>query len=225
MDSLTNERRLVSRVLRHWHDAAKGRRCPSKSQIDPSLVGDDWASCAVIALDPTLDQSSFIIVGANLLPPRHDAVDGMPVTACPARSLLAVLVKYLPRFQPNGGPLAVSGIAAHGAGPVLFRSVLLPLSEDGARIDSVLGAANFRELHKGEDKELHTRLQVAILAVETGQIWEIFNPLWGGWGRTVVTAIDKDRTTVRHKVNRQTLAVKTDDLMQQPEKYRFIAYS
>jgi hypothetical protein len=70
--------------------------------------------------------------------------------------------------------------AAHGAGSVLCRAVLLPLSDDGgAHIDSVLGAANFRELHKGEDKELHTRLQVAILDVEKGQLWEVYKPSLG----------------------------------------------
>jgi hypothetical protein len=223
--SSTNERRLVSRVLHYWHDSAKGRRCPSASQIDPALVGDDWANCAVIWLDPELERSTFIVVGANLLPPRHDAVDGEPIAACPAHSLLAVLVKYLARFQPNGGPLSVSGTAMHGTGPVLFRSVLLPLSEDGTHIDSVLGAANFRELRRGEDKALHTRLQVAILAVEKGQVWDVFNPLWGGWARALVTTVDKDRATVRRKTGLQTLACKTDDMIRRPEKYRFIAYS
>jgi hypothetical protein len=223
--SSTNERRLVSRVLHYWHDAAKGRRCPSASQIDPALVGDDWANCAVIWLDPELVRSTFIVVGANLLPPRRGAVDGEPIAACPAHSLLAVLVKYLARFQPNGGPLSVSGTAMHGTGPVLFRSVLLPLSEDGTHIDSVLGAANFRELRRGEDKALHTRLQVAILAVEKGQVWDVFNPLWGGWARALVTTVDKDRATVRRKTSLQTLARKTGDMIRRPEKYRFIAYS
>jgi hypothetical protein len=223
--SLTDERRLVSRILRHWHDAAGERRCPSESEINPVLIGNDWANCAIIRLDPQLDQSRFVMVGANLLPPRHEAVDGQLIGACPAHSVLGVLVKYLPRFQPNGGPLSVSGTVTHGSGPVLFRSVLLPLSEDGAHIDSVLGAANFRELRQGEDKALHTRLQVAILAVEKGQIWEVFNPLWGGWSRAVVTKVDQDRATVRQKTGLQTLVCKPDDMTQHPEKYRFVAYS
>src|ERR1700730_439402 len=89
--SSTNERRLVSRVLHYWHDAAKGRRCPSASQIDPALVGDDWANCAVIWLDPELVRSTFILVGAHLLPPSHGAVDGEPLAACAAHSLIALL--------------------------------------------------------------------------------------------------------------------------------------
>jgi hypothetical protein len=226
METFSDERRLVSRVLRHWHDMAIGQRFPSRSQIDPWLVGDDWASCSLISLEPELARSTIVVAGANLLPPRHEPVDGQPIANCPHQSLLAVLIKYLPRFQPNGGPLSISGTATHGPGPVLFRAVLLPLSDDGgAHIDSVLGGANFRELHQGEDKELRTRLQVAILDVEMGQIWEVYNPLWGGWGRVVVAAIDKDSAKLRHQTNSQTMTCKVGEMIQHTDKYRFIGYS
>jgi hypothetical protein len=226
METLTDERRLVSRVLRHWHEMAIGKRFPNWSQIDPWLVGDDWANCAVVRFGPTLDQSSFVVVGPNLLPPQHESLDGKSIAACPHDTLLGALVKYLPRFQPNGGPLGVAGTAKHGAGLVLFRGVLLPLSDDGgAHIDSVLAAANFRELRKGEDKELRTRLHVAILDVEKGQVWEVYNPLWGGWSRAVVTGFDKDSAKLRHKTSLQTMACKPDEMIQHTEKFRFIGYS
>ena len=46
-----------------------------------------------------------------------------------------------------------------------------PVSADGgAHIDSVIGAANFRDLRMGEDKEPRTRLKVAILDVEKGRL-------------------------------------------------------
>jgi hypothetical protein len=226
MESFLDERRLVSRVLRHWHDMALGQRFPSRGQIDPWLVGDDWASCALIELAPELAQSTIAVAGANLLPPNRDVLDGKPITACPPQSLLATLLAYLPRFRPNGGPLSVRGTASHGPEPVLFRAVLLPLSDDGgAHIDSVLAAANFRELHKGEDKELRTRLQLAILDVEKGQIWEVYNPLWGGWSRALVAAIDQAGAKLRHQTSRQMIVCKTDEMIQHTEKYRFIGYS
>jgi hypothetical protein len=226
MDTLIDERRLVSRVVRHWHDMALGQCFPSRDQIDPWFVGDDWASCTLIQLAPQLDNSTFVVVGPNLLPLNHEPLDGKPITACPHDALLGVLVKYLPRFQPNGGPLSISGTATHGVGPVIFRAVLLPLSSDGgAHIDSVLGAANFRPLHKGEDKELHTRLQVAVLDVEKGQLWEVYNPLWGGWAKAVVSLIEKDMAKLRHKSSMQTMTCKAADMLQHAKKYRFIGYS
>ena len=38
------------------------------------------------------------------------------------------------------------GVGTHVGTAVLYRSILLPLSEDGRRIDGVLGAANCREV-------------------------------------------------------------------------------
>jgi hypothetical protein len=227
MDTLTDERRLVSRVVGHWRDRALEKRFPSRDQIDRWLVGDDWVSCTLIELASQDDQSTFVVVGPNLLPPGHEPVEGKPISACPRNTLLAALVRYLPRFQPNGGPLSISGTAIHGAGPILFRAALLPLSSDGgARIDSVLGAANFRELQEGEDRELRTRLQVAILNVEKGQLWEVYNPtFWGGWGKAVVTVIEKDVAKLRHKSSAQTITCKVADMLQHAEKYRFVGYS
>jgi hypothetical protein len=37
-------------------------------------------------------------------------------------------------------------VGRHVGAPVLFRSILLPLSESGGRIDGVLGAVNCREI-------------------------------------------------------------------------------
>jgi hypothetical protein len=226
-DSLLNERRLVTRVLHHWHETAMGQRFPHAGQIDPWLVGDDWSSCALIRLAAEIEESRFVVVGADLLPQRQLVLDGEAVAACPAGSVLGVMMKYLPRFQPNGGPLRVSGAAQHFGNPVLFRAVLLPLSDDEVHIDHVLAAANFRPLHRGEEKELRTRLEVAILKVEKGQIWEVFNPLWGGWGRATVTAVDDARkeASLRHQTTRQSVSAALGDMTEHTERYRFLSYS
>ena len=49
-DTLFDERRLVSRVLRHWQEMALGRDLPSKDHIDPWLIGDDWSYCMLLSL-------------------------------------------------------------------------------------------------------------------------------------------------------------------------------
>ena len=111
--------------------------------------------------------------------------------------------------------------------PVLFRGVLLPLSDDAVHIDHVLASANFRDLRRGEDKELKTRLEVAILTVEKGQIWEVFNPLWGGWARAVVSSIDEEKSqaALRHQTSRQTMSASLSDMTEHTERYRFLTYS
>ncbi len=40
---------------------------------------------------------------------------------------------------------------------ILYRAILMPLSEDGARIDGILGAANYREV--GQNHKIEMRRQ------------------------------------------------------------------
>jgi hypothetical protein len=44
------KRRLVDRVLRTWEKMAHGGRFPRRGQIEPSMLGEDWANCLVIAV-------------------------------------------------------------------------------------------------------------------------------------------------------------------------------
>jgi hypothetical protein len=225
MDTLLEERRLVSRVFRHWTEMSTAKRFASLDDIDPWLVGDDWANCVLIRVDPELDRSTFVVVGKNLLPQHNESLDGQPIAACPKEPLLGAILKYLARFHPDGGPLGIAGTATHHGAPILFRAVLLPLSTDGACIDHILGAANFRALHNGEDKQLRTRLQVVMLKVEKGQIWSVYAPMLGGWVPAKVTAVEGDRAALRQTGTMQTITLKPSEMMRYPERYRFISYS
>jgi hypothetical protein len=225
MDSLLRERRLVTRVFRRWTALAEGRRFPSRSQIEASLIGEERESCAVIKLDAEVKRSTFLIVGPNLVPPGHAPLEGKPITDCPSNTLLSAMLKYLPRFQPNGGPLGITGTADHLGTSILHRSVLLPLSDDGTQIDSVFGVASFRALRQGEDKELRTRPQVVMLDVESGQIWEIYEPLVGAWSRATVVAVEGERVTLRHRESRRLITCSKNEMAQRTERYRFLSYS
>jgi len=204
---------------------ATGQRVPRQTQIDPWLIGEDWAYCVLIKLDPVFERSRFSAVGPRLQPPRLPPLDGQPITACPDDCLLGAMMKYLARFYPITDPLRVSGTAHQLGAGILFRGVFLPLSEDRAHIDGILGAANFRELHRGEEKELKTRLEVGVLAVQKGQVWDIFHPTWGGWTRAVVTAIDGERAILRRQGQAgQSTSCARADMLQRSERYRFIAH-
>src|SRR5581483_5404010 len=63
---LLADNRLVLRVLRHWDDAGANRLFPSKSQIDPWVIGDDWANCALIDLHHRVERSTIVAVGSKL---------------------------------------------------------------------------------------------------------------------------------------------------------------
>jgi hypothetical protein len=74
----------------------------------------------------------------------------LAVALCPKDTLAGVLLSHLPRVLSAGRCLIIEGGATLDGAPILFRSALLPLSDDGMAIDHVLGAANHRTLRAGD---------------------------------------------------------------------------
>ena len=129
------ERRLVERVLGHWTKVATRQHFPRLSEIDPWMVGDDWANCVVIAVQSPIELSYFAAAGKNL------------AVALSTRDTLAgLLLSHLPPVLSARRCLIVEGEATLRGVPILYRAALLPLSDDGVFIDHVLGAANHRTL-------------------------------------------------------------------------------
>jgi hypothetical protein len=133
------QRRLVDRVLRLWTDKAGGQRFPSLDQIEPSMLGVDWANCVVIAVRSPSQFSYFVHVGENL-----------SYTHTPDDSLAGVLLPHLPQILAEGHCLMIEGCETLRGSGVLYRGALYPLSYDGSTIDHVLGAANCRPLREND---------------------------------------------------------------------------
>jgi hypothetical protein len=159
MDDLLDERRLVSRALRHWTELSAGQRLPRKIYIEHFMSGDDRASSTLIKVGPSLEQSTFVFVGDYLLLSLEYDLDGKPVDQCPPDTLLEVTISYLPRVLSSRMSVTVEGCTAvHFGVPILFRTALLPLADDGITIDHVLCATNYRKLPAAEHVEPYVRL-------------------------------------------------------------------
>jgi hypothetical protein len=137
---MQRERRLVDRVLRLWRELAHGGRFPRRDQIEPSILGEDWANCLVIAVQSPVQLSYFVTIGENL-----SGAHG------PNSYLAGILLSHLPQILSERRCLMIEGRGRlHGIG-ILYRSALYPLSESGVAIDHVLGAANYRPLRENEE--------------------------------------------------------------------------
>ena len=136
---MKEERRLVWRVLSHWKGMAKGGRFPSRDDIDPWTRGADGANCVLIAVESPIELSHFVMVGVNLA-----------IALCPIDTLAGVLLSQVPRvLSARHGLMIEGGATLRGAG-IIYRAVLLPLSEGSVAIDYVLGAMNYRSLRADE---------------------------------------------------------------------------
>jgi hypothetical protein len=133
------------RVLAQWRDMAGGRGVPRRSQIDPLRFGQDWANCLLIDVDPEPHRSRLAFIGEQLRDPTGPAFDRQCIAECVEQTLLRSATAHIERVIADREPVA-EGVGTHVGAAVLYRSILLPLSEDGERIDGVLGAANCREI-------------------------------------------------------------------------------
>jgi hypothetical protein len=94
------KRRLVDRVLRLWIEISRGGRFPRRDQIEPSMLGEDWANCLVIAVRSPIQLSYFVAVGENL-----------SFAHCPNDSLAGVLLSHLPQVLSERRCLMIEGRA------------------------------------------------------------------------------------------------------------------
>lgn len=140
------------RVLGHWREICADREFPGRSEITEERLGADWSQCLLIAVDAEPERSSFLYVGPALTVPDSPSLVGSPVTACSRENILGLATGYLGTVLQRRVPVSMSGAGAHLGAPILYRSILLPLSSDGHQIDGLLGAANFRYVRTAEEE-------------------------------------------------------------------------
>jgi hypothetical protein len=61
-------------------------------------------------------------------------------------SLLELIARQIPRVLQKKAPLGFGAQVLLNDGDFLFRAILLPLSENGERLDCLLGAVAYREV-------------------------------------------------------------------------------
>jgi hypothetical protein len=148
-----DDRRLTMRILGHWRSLAEERRFPRRSQLDPQIFGQDWSSCFLIDVDPRMERSRLAYVGDALRDPSWPHFERQRIVECLDDTLLQLATSKVPEVVARGAPVGFGGPATYNEAPILYRSILLPLSENGEAIDGILGAVSYREV--AERDEVH----------------------------------------------------------------------
>jgi hypothetical protein len=71
---------------------AAGQRFPRLNEIDPWMVGDDWANCLMIAVQSPVELSYLAAAGKNLA-----------VALCSGDTLPGLLLSHLPPVSQRAG--------------------------------------------------------------------------------------------------------------------------
>jgi hypothetical protein len=139
------ERRLIVRVHHAWQKVA-GESYPRRSQIDPAAFGADWAYCFMIDLDAMPGRSRFSYLGHALRDLTWPTFERQSIGECLEGSLLELATRQIPQLLERKRAQSLAGSAFHQDTDILYRTILLPLSESGKTIDGVLGAIGYREI-------------------------------------------------------------------------------
>ncbi len=137
------EKRLVLRILELWRDAHDEDNLPLGAALTPADTGDDADHVYIIdVLDPAGPR--FTYVGQALQIATWPSADGALVGHCPDDSMLGLTSNHWSEIVERGVPVTRGGIGQHNGGPVLYRSILVPLADESGRIAMIMGAANWR---------------------------------------------------------------------------------
>lgn len=141
------ERRLVLRLLNHWRTLCDDRDYPSFFDLDPAAIPDMWKNCFVLEIFEDGDEPLFRAVGEAVASHVDFSLVDQPISVTPEKSLPGVAISFLAEVLRKGVPISRGDEYFKDDGTrVLYRSILLPMSDDGETINGVLGAVNCREV-------------------------------------------------------------------------------
>ncbi len=141
------ERRLVLRLLSYWRELRAEGEFPSFADVDPDEMSDMWSHCFAIEIFEDDSEPVFRAMGDELAATTDYSLIDQGVTVAQERTLASVAITFLPEVLRKGVPVSRGDEFFKADGTqVLYRSILLPMSDDGDRISGILGAVNCREV-------------------------------------------------------------------------------
>jgi hypothetical protein len=145
------ERRLVLRLLGYWRSICGDRSFPSFAEVDPAAIPDMWPHCFVLEVVGQESDPVFRHVGVDLASHSDVLLAGRRLSDVPSNTLAAHAVSYAQAVIAKRVPVSRGGeFNRDGNIRVLYRSIILPMSDDGETVSGLFGAANCREEQKEE---------------------------------------------------------------------------
>jgi len=139
--AIPNERRLVMRLLNYWRGLTDGETFPSESKIDSTAIADMWPHCAVLDVAAKEADPKIAYVGIALIDAVGMDISGKRLSQVPADTLVAKGFSYFGEVLVKKVPITYGGefVARRGV-KMRYRSIILPLAENGVNINRLLAA-------------------------------------------------------------------------------------
>jgi hypothetical protein len=141
-----SERRLSLRLLAYWRHLREEREFAARGKIDPTLIPEMWPFSFILDVSQESDAARFLYVGDEIARISGVSTDVKSFAELPENTLLAKSSSYFEQVLRRRCPITIGGefVDPYGV-EILYRSVMLPLSDDDTTIVAILGAGNCKE--------------------------------------------------------------------------------
>lgn len=144
------ERRMVLRLLEFWRTAKGEASFPSAAKLDEATMPELYPYCIMLDVRPNPSDPIVVAAGRTISSFADAALTGLVVSRFERNTLPAQAVTYLSEVLRKAVPISRGGSFADKRGvTILYRSIVLPLAEDGETITGLIAAANCREVAGG----------------------------------------------------------------------------
>ncbi len=139
-------RRLDERLMQVWKDARSGNQgIPLIQNVYQQYIADMWSFLFLLHLDPDGGPAVLEKAGDALTIGVDHDLEGMRTSEVPQHSLIHYATRDYMVAPLKKGPATSSGeFIGQDGNIVLYRSILLPVTQDQTTVSSVLGAASYR---------------------------------------------------------------------------------
>ena len=152
--SASSENRMILQLFSYWKRTSKERLFLSLVDVDPNAIGEIWPYCFILDVTSDVERPIFHYIGKSLERDRKidlalaelgGSYDEETSQTPPTR--LGQAAKNFRQALLKKAPVTSGGVFEHPNGKtILFRSILLPLSDDDRSFNYILGAVSSREV-------------------------------------------------------------------------------
>ena len=145
--SLQSEQRFVLQLLTYWRSLLDDRPLPSFDDIELAAIQTLWPHCFIVDVIGATIAPMFRALGSEFAAEAKCSLVGRCVSDAPAGTLVSAATAYIAEVLTKSVPVSRGGELRRANRPtMLYRSILLPMSDDGETINGLLGGASGREV-------------------------------------------------------------------------------
>ena len=150
-----SDRRLTISLSDYWESLRGDTVYPLLSDIDMKVINDVRADCFLLEFRDGDEHPVFRFVGRGLTDECGQDLTQKTVLDVPRGTLLTQLTDLFLNVLNNEGPVGAQGEFTDRGGQMrLYRGIMVPFSENGGRIDFILGAISAKAKEKSSETTL-----------------------------------------------------------------------